>query len=159
MTHTTRGQYKYKGHTISFPKNIERIYKTLPCPIKELSIIIICKKDLRGTNYDFIVNKDWVYQALKYKINNDKFYSNVKVDDQSLDDVKRDRKYNIFNKIKTVHAKFDSKSNDVMFIEPKIEGNDDNRNHMTSMETRTPFTLKEKWNLSKHGLRIQIFFL
>jgi hypothetical protein len=41
VTHAIGGQYKYKGHTISFPQNIEHIYKSLPCPIKELPIIIV----------------------------------------------------------------------------------------------------------------------
>ena len=41
VTHATGGKYKYKGHTISFPQDIEIIYKNLPCPIKELPMIIV----------------------------------------------------------------------------------------------------------------------
>ena len=41
VTHAIGGQYKYKGHKISFPRNIEHIYKSLPHPIKELPIIIV----------------------------------------------------------------------------------------------------------------------
>ena len=100
-------------------------------------MIIVWKKDQWGTNYDFTINKDRVYEALKYKINNDKFYSDVKVDDHSLDDVEQDRDCNIFNKIKIVHVEFDSKSNDILLVEPKIEEDDDNRNY-TPMVIQPP---------------------
>lgn len=41
VTHAIGGQYRYKGHTISFPQNIERISNILPHPIKDLPIIIV----------------------------------------------------------------------------------------------------------------------
>ncbi|XP_057843827.2 uncharacterized protein LOC131053226 [Cryptomeria japonica] len=57
VTHATRGQCKYKGHTISFPQEVREIAKILPHQIKDLPIIIVRKKDQRGTNYNFTVNK------------------------------------------------------------------------------------------------------
>ena len=50
VTHAVGGQYKYKGHTICFPQNIEHVYQSLPCPIKDMPIIIVKKKDQHGTN-------------------------------------------------------------------------------------------------------------
>ena len=59
-----------------------------------------------------------------------------------MDDVERDRDCNVFNKIKTIHVEFDSKSNDVLFAEPKIEEDEDNINN-TSMETWPPNLQRE----------------
>ena len=45
VTHAIDGKYKYKRYTINFPQNIKLVYKSLPCPTKELPIIIVLKKD------------------------------------------------------------------------------------------------------------------
>ena len=116
VTHAIGGKYKYKWYTISFPQNIEHIYKSLPCPIKELPIIIVRKKDQRGTNYDFKFNRDRVYRALKYNIENDTFYSDVQVDAHALDDIERNCDFNIFKQIKTIHVEVESESNELIYI-------------------------------------------
>ena len=54
-----------------------------------MSIIIVQKKDQRGINYDFIVNRNWVHRALRYKIENDKFYTDVNVDTHALDEIEK----------------------------------------------------------------------
>lgn len=41
VTHAIGGQFKYKGHTISFPQHIEKIAKKLPHSITSLPIIIV----------------------------------------------------------------------------------------------------------------------
>lgn len=38
------GQYKYRGHPISFPQEIKTIANALPQHIKELDIIIVIQK-------------------------------------------------------------------------------------------------------------------
>lgn len=111
VTHAIGDQYKYKGHTISFPQNIQQISKVLPHSIKELPIIIVRRKDQKGTNYNFTVNRDRVYKALQYKVEHDKFYFDVTIDVNSLNDVERDCEHNIFKQMKTVNMEFDSDSN------------------------------------------------
>lgn len=96
VTHVLGGQYKYKGHTICFPQNIEHVYQSLPRPIKDFPIIIVQKKDQCGTNYDFTINKNWVYCALRYKIENDKFYIDVNVHTHALDEIEKNIDCNIF---------------------------------------------------------------
>ena len=138
MTHAVGGQYKYKGHTISFPQNIEHVYQSLPHPIKDLPIIIVRKKDQCGTNYDFTFNRDRVYRALRYKIENDKFYSDVNVDTHALDDIEKNIDCNIFHQIKTVHVDVDSDSEQIICLQTEMdEANETNINHSTSMETRS----------------------
>lgn len=44
VTHAIGGKYKYKGNTISFSQNIEHVYQSIPCPIKDFPIIIVQKK-------------------------------------------------------------------------------------------------------------------
>ena len=44
VTHARGGQYKYNGHTISFPQDIISIVTTLPRRIEELDILIVRKK-------------------------------------------------------------------------------------------------------------------
>ena len=41
VTHATGGQFKYRGHTISFPQNIDHVSNILPHTIDKLMIIIV----------------------------------------------------------------------------------------------------------------------
>jgi hypothetical protein len=66
VTHATSGHFKYKGHTISFPQNIENVAKKLPHLLKDIPLIIVHRKDQCETNYNFMVNKARVYRALRY---------------------------------------------------------------------------------------------
>ena len=54
VTHATSGQFK-------------------------LPIIIVWRRDQHGTQYNFTVERDRVYKALKYKVEHDKFYSDVQI--------------------------------------------------------------------------------
>ena len=49
VTHATGGQFKYRGHIISFPQNIESVAKKLPHLVKDLPMIVVCRKDQHGT--------------------------------------------------------------------------------------------------------------
>ena len=41
VTHPTSGQYKYKGHTICFPRHVEEVSKVLSHAIDKFPIIIV----------------------------------------------------------------------------------------------------------------------
>ena len=38
------GQYKYRGHTISFPQEIKDVAKTLPQHINNLDLMVVVRK-------------------------------------------------------------------------------------------------------------------
>jgi hypothetical protein len=144
VTHATGGQYKYKGHTISFPQNIEHVSNILPHTIDNLPIIIVRRRDQRGTNYNFTVNRDRVYKALKYKVEHDKFYSDVQINENALNDLPRNADENIFARLKTINMEFDSDANEIVFVGPVMESDEGNIiDHTTSMASRPPNAQKE----------------
>ena len=121
VTHATGGQFKYKGHTISFPQEVREIAKILPHRIKDLPIIIVRKKDQRGTSYNFTVNKERDYRALQFKINHDKFYRDVQIDENALSELTSNSDDNIFDQLNSVHMEFDSDANEYVFASPIME--------------------------------------
>ena len=44
-----------------------------------------------------------MYRALKYKVENDKFYANVRIDESALNDLPTNTNENVFHRLKTVH--------------------------------------------------------
>ncbi|XP_059076593.1 uncharacterized protein LOC131875899 [Cryptomeria japonica] len=144
VTHAIGGQYKYKGHTICFPQEVREIARILPHQIKDLPIIIVRKKDQRGTNYNFTVNKERVYRALKYKIKHDKFYRDVQIDENALNDLICNLDENIFDQLNSVHMEFDSDTNEYVFVGPILEMDEENIiNHTTSMASKPPNAQRE----------------
>lgn len=77
VSHAKGGQYKYIGHTINFPKDISEIVNTLPRKFQHLEIVIIRRTNLEGKKYDCYVNRFNVMDALSYKIQHDRYYSDV----------------------------------------------------------------------------------
>ena len=63
VTHAHGGQYKYSGHTISFPQDIISIVKTLPRQIQDLDILIVRRKGTPSKHYDCIVSWSRVMDA------------------------------------------------------------------------------------------------
>ena len=57
VTHARGGQYKYSGHTISFPQDIISIVKTLPHRIEYLNILIVKREGPPSKHYDRIVSR------------------------------------------------------------------------------------------------------
>ena len=57
VTHACGGQYKYNGHTISFPQDIISIVKTLPHRIEDLDILIVRREGPPSKHYDCIVSR------------------------------------------------------------------------------------------------------
>lgn len=120
VTHAIGGQYKYKGNIISFPQNVEYVSNVLPYSIRDLPIIIIRRRDQRGTNYKFTVNRDRVYKAFNYKVEHYNFYSHVKINENALNDLIGNSNENIFNKLQKMHMEFDSNSNEIVFVGPTM---------------------------------------
>ena len=100
VTHAIGGQYKYKGHRISFPQNIEHVSNILPHTIDNFPITIVRQRDQHGTHYNFTMNRDRVYKELKYKVEHDKFYLDVQINENSLNYLPRNANENIFVKLK-----------------------------------------------------------
>eukprot|EP01018_Ginkgo_biloba_P038592 Gb_30228 [translate_table: standard] len=84
VSHAPGGQYKYRGHTISFPQDIYGIEKSLPRHIEKLDILIVRRKGEEGRNYDCIVKRSRVMNALLFKIQHDKYYADVEIDEQAM---------------------------------------------------------------------------
>lgn len=144
VTHATGDQFKYRGHTISFPQNIENVVKKLPHLLKDIPLIIVQRKDQHGTNYNFTVNKARVYKPLRYKIEHDKFYSNVIINENALDNIEENSDHNIFNDLRTIHMEFDSDRNEIVFVGPLMEIDDGNIiEYTTSMASKLPNAHKE----------------
>ena len=64
VTHARGGQYKYSGHTISFPQDITSIAKILPRQIEDLDILIVRREGCQSKHYDCIVSISRVMNAL-----------------------------------------------------------------------------------------------
>lgn len=77
VTHAHGGQYKYSGHTISFPQDITTIAKYLPRMLFDLDILIVKRKNPSEKANDFFVCKSRVLATLEYKIKNDPYYCDV----------------------------------------------------------------------------------
>jgi hypothetical protein len=67
--HSIGGKYKYRGHTINFPREVKDVAKKLHRYIKDLDLMIVVqKKSHQGSSYDFTVKKQKVMDAFWYKI-------------------------------------------------------------------------------------------
>ena len=84
VTHARGGQYKYSGHTICFPQDITKIANMLPWCVEHLDILIVTRHSNDHKAYDFIVSRHHVLAALEYKLANDPYYKNVRIDTNAL---------------------------------------------------------------------------
>ena len=84
VTHARGGQYKYFGHTISFPQYISTISTSLPRLLADLDILVVRKFNAANKPYEFIVSRSNVLAALEFKISNDPYYKDVHLDLQAL---------------------------------------------------------------------------
>ena len=84
VTHARCGQYKYSGHTICFPHDITKIANMLPRRVENLDILIVTRHSNDHKAYDFIVSRHRVLAALEYKLANDPYYKNVRIDSNAL---------------------------------------------------------------------------
>ena len=44
VMHSIGGQYKYRGHTISFPQDVKDVANKLPRHIKDLDLMMVVRK-------------------------------------------------------------------------------------------------------------------
>ena len=87
-----------------------------------------------------------MYRALHYKIRHDKFYSDVIIDYNALDDLEINYDSNIFERMKIVHMEFDSDLNQIAYFGPTVETNDVNiTDHKNSMDSKLP---NVQWEIS-----------
>ena len=86
VTHAHGGQYKYSGHTISFPQDISTIATSLPRLLVDLDILVVHKFNATNKPYEFIVSHSNALVALEFKISNDPYYKEVHLDLQALHD-------------------------------------------------------------------------
>jgi len=84
VTHARSGQYKYSGHTICFPQDITKIADMLPRRVEHLDILIVMRHSNDHKAYDFIFSRHRVLAALGYKLANDPYYKNVRIDTNAL---------------------------------------------------------------------------
>lgn len=84
VTHARGGQYKYSGHTISFPQDITTIAKYLPRMISDLDILIVKRQNPSEKAYEFFVCKSRVLAALEYKTKNDPYYCDVQFNSSAI---------------------------------------------------------------------------
>ena len=57
VTHARGGQYKYSGHTISFPQDISTIAKHLPRRVEDLDILIVRRRGAQSKHYECYVKR------------------------------------------------------------------------------------------------------
>jgi predicted Fe-S protein YdhL (DUF1289 family) len=84
VTHARGGQYKYSGHTISFPQDISVIARNLPRRVEDIDFLIVRRRGAQSKYYECYVKTSWVMSALYNKIQMDKFYQDVQIDMNSV---------------------------------------------------------------------------
>ena len=79
-SHPSRGgQYKYSIHTIIFSQDISNIATFLPRLISDLDILVVNKCNHTKKPYGFFVSRTHVLASLEYKMSNDPYDKNVRV--------------------------------------------------------------------------------
>lgn len=80
------GQYFYKNHVINFRQNVTEFASKLPHTLSSLSKVFIVRRTSSTTEYqrDFVVSKSRVYRCLAWLKQNNKFYSDIQIDETRL---------------------------------------------------------------------------
>ena len=79
------GQYGYSGHVIILPQDIAGFVTTLPRHANELDIIIVRKKGSSPSqHHDFRAGRSVVLSALRFLIANNKYFSNITINNEAL---------------------------------------------------------------------------
>ena len=78
------GQYGYSGHILNVPQDVTLFLNQLPrCPAS-LDIVIVRKQGVAETHKDFRVRRSIVLRALQWLIMNNKYYSHVTINHDTL---------------------------------------------------------------------------
>lgn len=80
-------QFGYSGQVINFPQDISTFSHRilLPHSIKDIANIIVVRKQCLNGYKDFIVKRKNIESALKWLIDNNKWYKHVKIDFKNLE--------------------------------------------------------------------------
>ena len=84
------GQYGYKGHVINLPQGITTFVSRLPRLPSQLDILLVRKEGSDNTHCDFRVRKLVVLRALKWLKQHNKFYRNIEINQDALDQLPED---------------------------------------------------------------------
>lgn len=84
VTHARCGQYKYSGHTISFPQDISTIIQSLPRHVEDIEILIVRRHAAQSKYYACYVKRSRVIAAFLFKIQHDQYYQDVVIDYDSV---------------------------------------------------------------------------
>ena len=97
------GQYGYRGHVINLPQDLTTFATSLPRLPKELDILIVRKEGSDCTHRDFRVrkSKSVVLGALLWLKHHNKYYRNVNIDYDSLNELPEDGNLSGLTGIKT----------------------------------------------------------
>ena len=95
------GQYGYRGHVINLPQDLITFATSLPRLPKELDILIVRKEGSDCTHQDFRVRKSVVLGALLWLKHHNKYYRNVNIDYDSLNELPEDGNLSGLTGIKT----------------------------------------------------------
>ena len=78
------GQRGYKGHVVNLPQDIQGFLNHLPCNIRDLPILIVCRHGAENTHSDFRVCREQVLLALQWLQANNPCYKDITVDHDAL---------------------------------------------------------------------------
>ncbi|KAK3910184.1 Halomucin [Frankliniella fusca] len=103
-----RLQYKYKGHVINFPQDVQHVADTLPYLVEDLSHVVVVRLNDKVLLKDFVVRKQKVLDALLWLKNHNPHYSDICVDQVSLDKLPIDG--NVYDHLRTISSESVTKS-------------------------------------------------
>ena len=95
------GQYGYRGHVINLPQDLTTFATSLPRLPKELDILILRKEGSDCTHRVFRVRNSVVLGALLWLKHHNKYYRNVNIDYNSLNELPEDGNLSGLTGIKT----------------------------------------------------------
>ena len=79
------GQRGYSGHCINLPQNVKEVADSLPrCP-SQLPLICVTMKGQQNTFKDVYVRKTKVEQSLRWLVQNNPLYKNLKINSKIID--------------------------------------------------------------------------
>ena len=82
--HKHGGQLGYSGHVLNLPQNIQQFINKLPVRVNDLPVLTISRQGAANTHHNFRVRREKVLSALQWLKHNNKFYSDIDIDLDSV---------------------------------------------------------------------------
>ena len=82
--HKHGGQLGYTGHVLNLPQNVQQFIDKLPVNVSDLPILTIIRQGATNTYHNFCVCRDKVLHALQWLKHNNKFYTDIEIDLDSI---------------------------------------------------------------------------